>query len=75
MKKVTVVGRNFFVGREYFEEDSMIHCKECGEDFESRTAAEDHVVDAHADICDRYLEEYIGESQREAQENLLEGEE
>lgn len=53
----------------------MITCKECEAEFEDRTAAEEHVTTAHADICDQKLEEYIADSQREACEELLEGDE
>jgi transcription elongation factor Elf1 len=50
----------------------MTTCKGCGTNFDDRAVAEEHVVTAHADVCDRYLEDYISDSQRDAQEELLE---
>jgi len=53
----------------------MLHCKECDEEFEATEQAEEHVNTVHADVCDQKLEEYIGDSQRDAYEELIDGEE
>ena len=53
----------------------MTTCKGCGAEFETWEEAEAHVVEAHADVCDQKLEEYVADSQRDAIEELLEDEE
>lgn len=52
----------------------MITCT-CGEEFETQESAEEHVTTIHADVCDQKLEEYIADSQRDACEEMLSGEE
>jgi hypothetical protein len=50
----------------------MITCKACKEEFKDEDEANQHVIDEHADVCDEKLQEYVDDSRRDAQEELLE---
>jgi hypothetical protein len=50
----------------------MITCRNCHQTFDDEDEANQHVIDDHADVCDEMLQEYVDDSRRDAQEELLE---
>lgn len=52
----------------------MLTCKLDGEEFEDRDKAMDHLRDAHSDLIDEELQEFIGDAEEIIFENQIDEE-
>lgn len=49
----------------------LLECTKCEEEFEDEDTAKTHVREAHSDVCDECLQEYIEDSINDAYEELI----